>query len=237
MPMRTIAGDCVVRYGGRQDRHLRGRVFVLVKPDDTVLVHDAEGYQPVAWLTRPAELSFTRDPLWLVAIDGDESLRVEADGDVTVAKHAVGPAGVPVGDCRCGGSLVRARGEVDCIECDDAYTLPSGAAVLDSQCDCGLPQFRVERGEAFELCLDRDCGTLLDAVRDAFDREWTCPECDGDLEILRRRSLLAGCENYPDCDTGYAIPDGVVVDDCDCGLPVFETASGRRCLDARCSTS
>ena len=42
------------------------------------------------------------------------------------------------------------------------------------------------------------------------------------------------CENYPDCETGFAVPDGTLVDDCDCGLPVFETASGRRCLDSGC---
>jgi len=46
--------------------------------------------------------------------------------------------------------------------------------------------------------------------------------------------LLAGCENYPECDTGYAMPSGLVVGVCACGLPIFETSGGRRCLDSGC---
>ena len=93
---------------------------------------------------------------------------------------------------------------------------------------------RVERGSAFEVCLDRSCESLDERVRAAHDREWDCPDCGADLRILRRGGLIAGCERYPDCETGFAIPAGTVVDGCDCGLPVFETASGRRCLDAGC---
>jgi DNA topoisomerase-1 len=234
MPTRTIAGDCIVRFDGSRDRHLRGRVLVVVKPDDTVLVHDADGYQPVAWLTRPGELTLTRDPLWLVAVDGDETLRVEAAGEVTVAEHDVGEAGLPVGDCRCGGPLVRARGVVACLDCEDRFPLPNGATVREETCDCGLPRFRVDRGETLDLCLDRDCGSLLAAVRERFDREWDCPDCGGDLEVLRRGGLLAGCERYPDCETGFGIPEGLVVGECDCGLPRFRTAGGERCLDTGC---
>jgi len=237
MPTRTIAGDCIVRFDGSRDRHLRGRVLVVVKPDDTVLVHDADGYQPVAWLTRPEELSVTRDPLWLVAVDGDETLRVEAAGDaggVAVADHDVSEAGVPVGDCRCGGPLVRTGGSVVCLSCDEKYPLPGGAAVLETTCDCGLPEFRVDRGETFDLCLDYDCGSLLEAVRGEFEGAWDCPDCGGDLAVLQRGGLLAGCERYPDCETGFNIPDGVVTGECDCGLPRFETASGERCLDTGC---
>ncbi|MFQ3319327.1 MAG: DNA topoisomerase-1 [Natronomonas sp.] len=238
MPTRTqthtIAGDCIVRFDGQRERHQRGRVLIVVKPDDTVLVHDADGYQPVAWLTRPTDLSLTHDPLWLVAVDGDETLRVEAAGDVTVADHDVSDAGVPVGDCRCGGPLVRSNGSVVCLDCDDRFSLPGGATVIEDACECGLPQFRVERGDTFECCLDYDCGSLLDAVSDAFDRAWDCPNCDGELEILRRGGLIAGCENYPECDTGFGIPDGTAVGECDCGLPRFETTSGERCLDTGC---
>jgi len=82
-----------------------------------------------------------------------------------------------------------------------------------------------------------ECESLLAAVEARFDREWDCPECGGALEVLRRGGLIAGCENYPDCETGFAVPDGTLVGECDCGLPVFETASGRRCLDSGCDRS
>jgi DNA topoisomerase-1 len=235
MPIRTIAGDCTVRVDGRRERTVRGRVLVVVKPDDTVLVHDTDGYQPVAWLTRPESLSVTRDPLWLAASDGDETLRVEAVGDATVTEHDASEAGTPIGACRCGGRLVRSGSDAVCLDCEDRFGLPSGASTIESTCECGLPQFRIERGERFELCLDRECGSLLEAVRAAFDREWGCPNCDGDLRILRRGGLIAGCERYPDCETGFAVPDGLVVGSCGCGLPEFETANGRRCLDSSCS--
>src|SRR6056297_776882 len=49
----VYAGDCTTSYSANDDsRRQRGRVVVVHKPDDTVLVHDAEGYQPVEWLTR-----------------------------------------------------------------------------------------------------------------------------------------------------------------------------------------
>jgi DNA topoisomerase-1 len=234
--IRTITGDCIVHANGRRDRTQRGRVHVLIKPDDTVLVHDADGYQPVAWLTRPADLSVTTDPLWVVAVDGDETLQIEAaeEGEVTVRDHDASRAGIPVGGCRCGGRLVRTAGEVACLDCEAIFGLPNGASVTDETCDCGLPKFRVDRGETFELCLDYECGSLQAAVTNRFDSEWDCPECDGDLEIIRRGGLIAGCEAYPDCETWFSIPDGRVVDECDCGLPVFETANGRRCFDADC---
>lgn len=235
MSIRTIVGDCLVHVEGRRDRTVRGQVVVLVKPDNTVLVHDTDGYQPVAWLTRPESLSVTEEPLWLMASDGEETLRIEAAGDVAVTAHEATAAGRPVGACRCGGELIRTGRDVGCLDCGEWFGLPSGASMTDSNCECGLPQFRVDRGERFELCLDRACGSLLDAVEASFDREWPCPNCDGDLEILRRGGLLAGCERYPDCDTGFSIPDGTVAGTCECGLPLFETATGRRCLDTACT--
>jgi DNA topoisomerase-1 len=237
MSIRTIAGDCLVRFDGGRERTVRGRVVVVIKPDNTVLVHDTDGYQPVAWLTRPGSLSVTRDPLWLVASDGEETLRIEAAGDVVLTERDASAAGTPVGTCRCGGQLIRAGTDVTCLDCEARFGLPSGASTIESSCACGLPQFRVDRGERFELCLDRECGSLLEAVRDSFDREWDCPNCGGDLRVLRRGGLIAGCEHHPDCETGFAIPDGRVVGSCACGLPVFETESDRRCLDRNCATS
>jgi len=234
--MRLVAGECTTDVEGRREQTQRGHVVVLLKPDSTVLVHDADGYQPVAWLTRPESLAVESDPTSIVAQDGDHRLRVTVHEARLDGTYPVSEAGIPVGDCPvCGGVLVRTGGAVHCPDCDDRYGLPAGAAVLDEPCeDCGLPLLRTERGAAFELCIDRSCEPLDDRVRERFDREWDCPECGGDLRVLRRGGLIAGCENYPDCDTGFAIPRGVVTGTCDCGLPTFETAGGERCLDATC---
>lgn len=236
MSIRTIVGDCLVRFDGRRERTVRGKTLIVIKPDDTVLVHDVDGYQPVAWLTRPEDLSVTTDPLWVVASDGDESLRIEAAEGSTLGlqEHGVSVAGIPVGDCCCGGPLVRTNDTVVCLDCDERFSLPQGAHVTDGCCECGLPTFRVDRGDTFELCLDYECGSLLNAVADRFDGEWDCPNCDGALDVIRRGTLMAGCEHYPDCETGFAIPDGNLLGDCDCGLPLFDTGDGNRCLDATC---
>jgi DNA topoisomerase-1 len=113
-------------------------------------------------------------------------------------------AGVPVGTCpSCAGYdngvLIRAHGSVHCTGRGTEYGLPSGATVLESTCaDCGLPEIRAIRGDCFDVCLDRSCGSLTDAVRAAFDRVGDCPECGDDFRVLRRGHLLAGCASYPD---------------------------------------
>jgi len=109
--------------------------------------------------------------------------------------------------------------------------------VLDAECECGTPRMRVERGDAFEICLDRDCESLDEAVTERFDREWGCPVCAGNLRVLRRGGLLAGCEHYPECDTGWGIPAGQIVGEFGCGLPRFETGAGDRCLNTDCDQS
>jgi DNA topoisomerase-1 len=114
------------------------------------------------------------------------------------------------------------------------YPLPGDATVLDRTCDCGLPTLRVERGVAVEACVDRDCDPIDAAVREALDRAFDCPACGNDLRVLRRGGLILGCDAYPDCETGFSLPRGVVDGECDCGLPAFRTDDGRRCLDATC---
>ncbi len=259
----TVAGDCTVRErDGTDTRERRGRVVVLVKPDDTVLVHDADGYQPVAWLTRadgvawehapgddtptpadgdgpsPADVTTPEDPSFALTARKDRRvLFVTAHGSVSVARHDTTAAGLPVGDCRCGGSLVRADGRARCLDCGERYGLPRDATVTEDACECGLPRIAVARGERFGLCLARDCEhsrSLDEAVRAAFDRAWDCPACDADLRVIRRGGLMLGCERYPDCETGFALPVGTVDGTCDCGLPVFETGSGRQCVDSTC---
>jgi len=231
---RVMAGECTTVFQGSREREQRGDVLVVVKPDNTVLVHDAAGYQPVAWLTR-AESVAVEDGT-VTARDGDEFLRVVAHEEHGSARFPASEAGVPVADCPdCPGTLVRAGGDVTCTGCSERYGLPTDATVTGGRCgDCGLPTMRVERGEAFACCIDRDCESLDDRVTAAFDREWDCKHCGGDLRILRRGGLIAGCERYPDCDTGYALPAGIVLGDCACGLPAFETAGGQRCLDSAC---
>lgn len=234
-----VAGECTTEFEGRRDHVQRGHVVVLVKPDNTVLVHDADGYQPVAWLTRPESLTVESEPTTIAARDGEERLRVTVHDAHLDGRYPVSDAGVPVGRCPdCDGTLVRTGGAVACVGCDDRHGLPAGATVLDDTCPgCGLPRMRAARGAAFELCVDRSCESLDDRVRERFDREWSCPDCGGDLRVLRRGGLVAGCERYPDCETGFAVPQGVVTDECPCGLPVFETAGGERCLDATCGRS
>ena len=230
----VMAGQCTTVFEGSREREQRGDMVVVVKPDNTVLVHDAAGYQPVAWLTRADTV--TVDDGTITARDGGELLRVVAHEEHGRARFPASHAGVPLGDCPdCAGTLVRTRGNVACTACDGSYGLPTDATVTGGRCaDCGLPTMRVERGEAFEVCLDRECDSLDDHVEAAFDRVWGCPDCDGDLRIIRRGGLLAGCDRYPECDTAFSMPAGVVVDDCACGLPVFETSSGQRCLDSTC---
>ncbi|QCC46233.1 endonuclease NucS domain-containing protein [Halobellus limi] len=237
--IRVFAGDCTTTFEGARARTQRGRVAVVVKPDRTTLVHDADGYQPVAWLTRPDSLTVETDEggFGLVARAGEQVLRVVSHESSGWVEYPVTEAGVPVGSHPdTGEPLVRAGGDVRGLDSDVRYSLPAGATVLDETCEsCGLPKIRAEAGDAFEICLDRSCESLDDAVRERFDGEWTCPDCGSPLRIIRRGGrLLAGCDAYPDCETAFAIPAGVVVDDCACGLPVFETARGRRCLDATC---
>ncbi|WP_247730449.1 endonuclease NucS domain-containing protein [Halovivax limisalsi] len=233
--IRVLAGDCTVLFEGADRTEYRGRVTTVVKPDNTVLVHDVDGYQPVAWLTRADSVASDHSGGFsLVAQKDDQLLRIvthESDG---FSNYHASPAGNPIGTCRtCDGTLIRA-GDVRCLDCGVRYAIPDDATVREESCDCGLPRIRAERGLAFDICLDRDCESLDDAVREAFDREWECPECDGDLRILRRGGLIAGCERYPTCETGFVVPTGVLDGRCPCGLPAFDTGSGRRCLDAGC---
>lgn len=238
--MRLFAGDCTTTFEGARERIQRGSVVVIVKPDKTVLVHDADGYQPVAWLTRPDSVTIETDGdgFGITARAGDQTLRVISRATTARRDVPISAAGVPVGTCPdCDGPLVRTGGDVDCLGCDARHGLPSGATILDRICEaCGLPLLRAERGDVFEVCTDYACESLSERVTERFDREWTCPDCGSDLRIVRGRRghLVAGCDDYPDCETAFSIPSGVVVDDCDCGLPVFETASGRRCLDGTC---
>ncbi|MFC7234984.1 topoisomerase DNA-binding C4 zinc finger domain-containing protein [Halosegnis marinus] len=228
---RLIAGDCTATFDGDRARETRGRVVCLRKPDDTVLLHDAAGYRPVAWLTRPDASVVAGDPPTLDARDGDDRLRVlfhETSVDVRVPVSA---AGDPAGACPdCDGALVARSGTLACTDCDREYVLPAGAEVLDERCDCGLPRVVAVRGDRFEVCADRSCESLDDAVRERFDRAFDCPDCGDDLRVVRAGGLLLGCDAYPDCEAAFALPAAEHDGTCACGLPTF----GGACLDREC---
>ncbi|ERH13201.1 MAG: Zn-finger domain associated with topoisomerase type I, partial [halophilic archaeon J07HB67] len=210
----VYAGYCTTRFttarghadGTPDQRVHRGRVVTVHKPDDTVLVHDADGYQPVAWLTRPGEVWVDESPdddtaggVELVAVDGDERLAARFDPEPTVDRHVVTAAGTPTGTCHCGGELVATSGEVCCLDCEASYAVPRGGEVVDATCEaCGLPELSVERGEQFRVCLDRDCRPLAVAVASALDGRVDCPDCGAPLRVETHRGRqFLGCDDYP----------------------------------------
>jgi DNA topoisomerase-1 len=248
---RLLAGDCTTTFVDDNDEtRQRGRSVVLIKPDRTMVVHDAYGYQPAAWLTRSDALHVAEEPTVLTATDGSQYLRVTVHETSVDRAVRVSRVGTPVGACPgaddgnedgetepCGSVLVRSRGAVHCPDCGRRHGLPTGASVLDESCECGLPRLRVRRGSEFEVYLDRECGSVLDAVREVFDRAWAGPECGDDLRVLRRGRLLVGCDSHPECETVFSVPDGLAVGTCECGLPTFETGGGERCLNRGCRAS
>ncbi|WP_313693143.1 topoisomerase DNA-binding C4 zinc finger domain-containing protein [Halorarum halobium] len=238
--LRVFAGDCSTKFDAPRGQRLqRGRVVVLAKPDRTLLVHDASGYQPLAWLTRADSLTVESDDegFAITARDGDQTLRVRSHGPGERATFPASAGGSPVGECPdCGNPMVRTGGDVVCLGCEERYGLPSGATVTDGTCeDCGLPTMRVARGEQFELCIDYACDSLADHVREALDGAYDCPDCGESLRVVEHRGrTFLGCDAHPDCETSFSIPAGETVGTCVCGLPLFETSTGVRCLDGTC---
>ena len=234
----VLAGECEIRSvdGGNERR--RGHVMVLIKPDRTVLVHDTEGYRPTAWITRAETISVDEEGGILTAVDGDHWLRLELDHVVCDHRLPGSRAGRPVGECpTCSGTLVDTQGRVRCLGCTERYGLPRGAELLDSVCQCGLPRMRVTRGASFELCIDRQCEPLVEAIAERFDGRWACPAvgCDGSLAIHYREGVMARCDRHPDCQSAFRIPDRPIEGACGCGLPRFGRGSESQCLDPHCS--
>jgi len=243
-------GDATVVEDATDRSEYRGHVVVLAKPDGTVLVHDESGYQPVAWLTRADAVTVMDDDAFRVTAHderADDWLRVTGHGTggdsdedgsdrgALAGQYPVSVAGDPLGDCPdCGGALVDANGAVACVHCRTRHGYPDDATLHGATCSCGLPRMRVERGAAIDSCVDRECERLDDRVREHLDGEFDCPTCDGDLRVQRERGLFLACQHRPECDTAFYVPSGVHDGTCDCGLPAFDVASGRRCLDATC---
>lgn len=231
----VIAGVCTITFDGPHVREhtQHGKCVIVLKPDNSVLVHDAEGCQPIAWLSRADRVKI--EGSHIVATDGEKYLEIQPHEEFGRASYPASRAGTPVGDCpQCGDQLVRTERTVRCDSCQTDHHIPSDGTVLGEECECGLPRVRVERGRTFEVCIDQDCESLDEQVMDAFDSEWSCPVCGGEMRILQRDGLLARCENHPECRSKFSIPVGTVIDECECGLPVFDTITGRQCLDDRC---
>ncbi|MFB6105322.1 MAG: DUF91 domain-containing protein [Halobacteriaceae archaeon] len=233
--VRLLAGDCTVTYRGTDTVTQRGAVLVLVKPDDTVLVHDADGYQPAAWLTRGDTVEITRgdDGFTLAAAKDDATLRVESHTTAGDRYYPVSQAGETVGDCPdCAAVLVHTGATITCTGCQTRYPIPRDATLTGDRCpDCALPTMTVERGATFDVCIDADCDPLDAAVAAQFDSAWPCPDCGTGMTIATGRGLRATC---PACETTVPVPRGTITGECPCGLPLFSTADATRCFDPGC---
>ncbi|MFC6768583.1 endonuclease NucS domain-containing protein, partial [Natrinema soli] len=106
--IRVLAGDCTVIAEGDDRQEYRGRVTTIVKPDNTILVHDTDGYQPVAWLTRAESVSSDRTGgFTLVAKKDTQTLRIATHDQDGFAHYPSSAAGTPIGTCPdCEGALV-----------------------------------------------------------------------------------------------------------------------------------
>lgn len=233
---RILAGDCTVTYDGTDTVTQRGAVLILYKPDDTVLVHDADGYQPAAWLTRADTVRVTRtdDGFELFATKDDATLHIESHTTTGDRYYPSSPAGPPTGACpTCPGTLIETTAAIVCTACRHQYQIPRDATIADDPCpDCGLPLMTVERGATFELCTDHSCDALADVVADQFDTAWPCPNCGSPTTIDDTRGVCATCTA---CDTTVSVPRGTIIGECPCGMPLFASADATRCFDPDCT--
>lgn len=114
-----------------------------------------------------------------------------------------------VGECKCGGKLVKRSGRygdfVGCTnypDCNVTYSLPRNASVIKSTCEkCGLPMIVAGKGKnRQEMCLDPNCGK--DRTK-PYDPKVVgeCPKCGKDL--LKRSGRFGdfvGCSGFPKCN-------------------------------------
>jgi DNA topoisomerase-1 len=104
--------------------------------------------------------------------------------------------------------------------------------VLEETCStCGRPQMAVERGARFQLCVDPTCEPLDEAVAERFDGTWDCPDCSSPLTVDGTPAVALTCGA---CGLDHPLPHGRTTGACACGLPLFDTPAGIRCLDGTC---
>ena len=114
-----------------------------------------------------------------------------------------------VGECSCGGKLVKRSGSygdfVGCTnypDCKVTYSLPVNANVIKKTCDkCGLPMIVAGKGKnRREMCLDPNCGKENNQPRGNREVVGKCPKCGKDLlKRSGRFGEFVGCSGFPRC--------------------------------------
>ncbi|MFB0560929.1 MAG: DEAD/DEAH box helicase [Candidatus Lokiarchaeia archaeon] len=151
------------------------------------------------------------------------------------------PPKLAVGICKiCGDGLSQEDNKIICKECGTTYKLPRNGQLTDQKCSkCGLPKFKANYVFPIQACIDRSCENADNVIQRKFnDMNLKCPNCDGSLVFLRRRGLIAGCENYyKGCRTAFKLPTtGVLLNQkCPkCNLPLVKLKTKTRCLNTKC---
>lgn len=121
-----------------------------------------------------------------------------------------------VGECSCGGKLVKRSGRygnfVGCTnypDCNVTYSLPRNASVIKKTCEkCGLPMIAAGKGRnRQEMCLDPNCGKDTTKKHNP-EVVGKCPKCGKDL--LKRSGRFGdfvGCKGFPKCKFTCAVDE------------------------------
>ena len=148
---------------------------------------------------------------------------------------------VQVAKCKiCGGRLSQDKNKIICKECGATYKLPINATLTQQRCSkCGLPMFEADYVFSIQACIDRSCENADDIISEKFKKmDLKCPKCGGSLIFLRRKGLIAGCENYyKGCQTAFKLPTAGVIlhQKCPkCNLPLVKLKTKTRCLNTKC---
>ena len=148
-------------------------------------------------------------------VDEGENEVKEILGDINKNVNGIGSklyeayqASNIVGECSCGGKLVKRSGRygnfVGCTnypDCNVTYSLPRNASVIKKTCEkCGLPMIAAGKGRnRQEMCLDPNCGKDTTKKHNP-EVVGKCPKCGKDL--LKRSGRFGdfvGCKGFPKC--------------------------------------
>ena len=121
-----------------------------------------------------------------------------------------------VGECSCGGKLVKRSGRygdfVGCTnypDCNVTYSLPRNSTVTKKICEkCGLPMIIAGKGRnKQEMCLDANCGKENKKTVNP-QEVGECPQCGKTL--LKREGRFGefvGCSGFPKCKFTCAVEE------------------------------